>query len=387
MAIEGIPPEEGGHGTEELAYRLAQQRLTAEFGLFALRSRELDGLLHEASRVCAEGLHTGLCKVMEYLPQERQFVVRAGVGWRPGVVGVARVGADRESPTGFAFQTRAAVISNHLSAESRFRTPALLAEHGVKRAINVLVRGEDEPFGILEVDSPQEGRFGAADLAFLESMTSILGVAIEHHKAMTALQGALDMQRVLTQEIGHRVKNSLSIVASMLRIQQRGSTDPDITRALADAEARVRTVAEVHDHLWRNDEPGLVPLRGFFDRLCDGFRRMAPTHAIRCEVIDIAVSAERALFLGLVLNEVVTNAIKHAYPDDVGDVRVSLARVEPGHLRLEVGDRGIGMPPPTSGRPNSLGMRLLATMAQQLDGQITWQATSPGTRFVLEFPE
>src|SRR3954466_6011256 len=117
------PPEQGGGAAEELAYRLRQQQLTAEFGLVALKTDHVGTLLQEATRLCAQGLQSEFCKIMEYLPAEHQFVVQAGVGWKPGVVGSARTGADIESPSGYAFQTGEPVISNHLEGESRFRTP------------------------------------------------------------------------------------------------------------------------------------------------------------------------------------------------------------------------------------------------------------------------
>ena len=166
---QAVPPERGGAAAEDLAYRLRQQQLTAEYGRFALRTHDLATLLQEATRMCALGLQSELCKIMEYLPDDGQFIVRAGVGWKPGIVGYARAGADTESPAGYAFQTGEPVISNHLAAETRFRTPAIMVEHGVKRAVNVLIQGDGERFGVLEVDSPSEGRFTEADLAFLQA--------------------------------------------------------------------------------------------------------------------------------------------------------------------------------------------------------------------------
>jgi GAF domain-containing protein len=224
------PPELGGAAAEELAYRLRQQQLTAELRRFALRTHDLDELLQKATRLCAQGLQTEFCKAMEYLPDEQRFIVRAGVGWRLGVVGHARTGADAGSPTGYAFQTGEPVISNHLSAETRFRTPALLLEHGVKRAINVLIRGDGERFGILEVDSPTHGRFTEADLAFMQGFASLLGIAIERLRTEeklrisearardneVVLDQSLEHQEVLTREISHRVKNSLTMVSSLL---------------------------------------------------------------------------------------------------------------------------------------------------------------------------
>ena len=143
-------PAKCGDVAEELAYRLRQQKLTAAFGEYALRARDVTDMLQEASRVCALGLNSQFCKVMEYLPAEGRFLVKSGVGWRDGVVGHARVGADAESPTGYAFQTGDPVISNHLSKETRFRTPSLLAEHGIRRAINVLIQGDGDRDGVYD---------------------------------------------------------------------------------------------------------------------------------------------------------------------------------------------------------------------------------------------
>jgi hypothetical protein len=98
----GRSPEQGGTSAEELAYRLCQQELLAGFGRLALETQDFTSLLQEATRLCAEGMHTRFCKVMEYLPDEDQFIVRAGVGWKPGVVG-ARTGADLQSPPATPF--------------------------------------------------------------------------------------------------------------------------------------------------------------------------------------------------------------------------------------------------------------------------------------------
>src|SRR5690606_6424245 len=136
-------------------------------------------LLQEACRVCGEGLQSRLCKAMEYVPRERHFIMRAGIGWESGEVGHATVGMDSQSPTGYAFVTGQAVLSNHLAGETRFRTPELLARYGVKRAINAPISKGGERYGVLEVDSPIAGRFTRADLVFVAGMANFVGVALE----------------------------------------------------------------------------------------------------------------------------------------------------------------------------------------------------------------
>ncbi|WP_262271523.1 sensor histidine kinase [Microvirga yunnanensis] len=388
-----IAPEQGGDAADELAYRLRQQQLTARFGLFALKTHDIDALLQEAARTCAEGLHSEFCKVMEFLPAENEFVVRAGVGWKPGVVGAARTGADLDSPAGFALRTGQPVISNHLAEETRFRTPKLLADHGVKRAINVIVQGDGGgPFGVLEVDSPTEGRFTDHDLAFMQGFANLLGVAIERQQAeeelranKALLQQALDDQDVLNREISHRVKNSLQLVAGLLNMQGRASGNDDLRRALADAEARVHTIAQVHDRLWRYNEMRSVNLAEFLGELCAKLRGSAPHFTLGCHIDSVIVPTDLAVPLGLLVNELVTNAFKYAYPETSGEVRVELTSDSPERLRLEVSDAGVGLPADFNlAQSRSLGMRLVASLTRQLGGQLEWQDARPGTRFVLE---
>ena len=126
---------------EALRLRVRQQELLADFGVLALKGTPFPQLLHEAAKVVADGLKAEFAKVLKYLLEQNKFLVCAGVGWDPGVVGVATIGADTASPAGYALQTDKAVISNHLDIEERFRTPELLLQYGIRRAMNVSLRG------------------------------------------------------------------------------------------------------------------------------------------------------------------------------------------------------------------------------------------------------
>jgi GAF domain-containing protein len=145
-----------------LRQRIRQQEILAELGVFALQGAPFLDLLSHTARLTAEGLDAEFCKVLEHRPAENRLFVRAGVGWEEGIVGSASVGADLESPAGFASRTGKPVISNHLDNEDRFRTPDLLVQHGIRRAMNVILQGDGSPFGVLEVDSRSEGEFSAA---------------------------------------------------------------------------------------------------------------------------------------------------------------------------------------------------------------------------------
>src|SRR3979411_1500086 len=149
--------QQSGDLTERsLHLRIRQQEILAERGVSALQGNEFMELLNHVVRLTAEGLEAEYCKVLEYLPAENRLLVRAGVGWGEGVVGSATVGADLASPAGFALHTGKPVISNHLENEERFRTPELLLQNGIRRAMNVILQGDGRPYGLLEGDSRPE---------------------------------------------------------------------------------------------------------------------------------------------------------------------------------------------------------------------------------------
>jgi PAS domain S-box-containing protein len=240
-ASRAIAPEVGGTAEEELAYRLHQQALLAELGLFVLRRpHDIDTILNHACRLCAQGLQTRLCKVAEWVTENR-LLVRAGVGWRPGVVGTATLGADLDSPAGYALLSGEPVISNHLAQETRFRTPQLLADHGVKRAINVLIPDGGRPFGVLEADSREEGRFTTHDVAFMQGIAALVGVAIERHEATTRLaeserafratfeQAAVGIAHVALDGSWLRVNDRLCTILGYRRAELLSLTFQDIT--------------------------------------------------------------------------------------------------------------------------------------------------------------
>src|SRR5215831_15724491 len=225
-----------------LHLRIRQQEILAELGVLALQGTPFLELLNQTARLTAEGMKAEFCKVLEYLPAQNRLLVRAGVGWHEGIVGVATVGADLESPSGFALHTGKPVISNHLENEQRFRTPELLVEHGIRRAMNVILQGDGSPYGVLEVDSRSEGEFSKNDVSFLQGAANILGMAIERQRYELRLKAALDRQQILVKETSHRVKNSLQMVSAMLRLQANTVGDDTLREHLAEASSRVSAI-------------------------------------------------------------------------------------------------------------------------------------------------
>src|SRR3954447_15854100 len=139
---------------DEVALRLHQQELVAAFSLFALSAASVDGTLQEASALAAQGLNTGVAKVLRYRPETSDFLVVSGVGWKPGVVGSATLPSGNRTPAGRALQSRRPVLANNLSFDKRFQLPPLLLDHAVQSAVSVVIGPVDDVvFGVLEVDS------------------------------------------------------------------------------------------------------------------------------------------------------------------------------------------------------------------------------------------
>jgi two-component sensor histidine kinase/putative methionine-R-sulfoxide reductase with GAF domain len=376
---------------DELPYRLRQQSLLGEFGRIAMQTRDYRQILQRATDLCAEGLQTRFAKVLEYLPEEDRLMVRAGVGWDVDTVDNVSLAADLGSPAGYAYQTGTTVISNHLEVETRFRTPQLLVDHGVRRAINVLIEkgGEGKAFfGVLEVDSADPGQFDEADADFLAGFAGLLGIAIERQQADAKLQEALEHQALLTREMSHRVKNSLTSVVGLLRVQARTAPSPEVKNALEDASLRVDTIAQVHDHLWRSSHVGFVELVDFMNELCKKLKGTTDGHTLHCHADPMLLSADHAIPLGLLINELVTNAVKYAYPEGGGVIEVSAREIDE-HLHVEVSDQGVGLPhgfdidqPQTS-----LGFKVIVGMVRQLQGHLTVTSSNPkGAHFLLDLP-
>jgi two-component sensor histidine kinase len=372
-----------------LRQRIRQQEILATLGVAALHGASVEELLDSTVRMAAQGLRADLSKVLEYIPSEDRFLVRAGVGWQPGVVGVATVGADLASPAGYALRTGKPVISNHLENEERFRTPEILRQHGVHRAMNVILQGDGRPFGVLEVDSCSDDEFVEHDLAFLQGAANLLGMAIERERHERSLRAALDRHQVLLDEMNHRVKNSLMIVSGMLQLQASEVGDTALTQHLTEAAQRVTAIGQVHDQLSHGADVERMDIGRYVEAVCRDLDASVPQCAIRSEVQPgIEIASDRAISTALIVNELIANAAKYASPGrSGGEICVRISAESNDALVISVRDEGEGLPADFDlARPKGLGMRLVMAFVGQLGGTLAVHARDPGTEFVVTIP-
>jgi two-component sensor histidine kinase len=373
----------------DLERRIRQLNLLAELGVTALQGATFNQLLDDAARLTAEGMQAEFCKILEHIPAEKCFLVRAGVGWERGIVGVAMIGDDLASPGGFALRTGQPVISNHLENEERFRTPELLVKHGIRRAMNVILQGNGRPFGVLEVDSRSEYEFSPHDIAFLQGAANLLGMAIERERYERSLKTALELQRALLAEIAHRVKNGLAIVASMLKLQASEVNDSALTVHLEEAAHRVSAVAKAHERIHQSNGPDRLELGAYVKDVCQDLNEAVPGHQIKVTVEPgIIVATDRGVPIALMANELITNAAKYAYQDkQSGTIWVRVGRGADDTIVLSVRDEGRGLPADFELRSApGLGMRIVNAFSRQLNATVKVRRLEPGTEFVVTAP-
>jgi two-component sensor histidine kinase len=193
---------------------------------------------------------------------------------------------------------------------------------------------------------------------------------------------------VLLREVNHRIGNSLQIIASLLHLQANSSPDEDIKAALSNAMGRVAAVAQVHRRLYTSHDLKSVLLNQYLEALLEDLRRSTEGNRMSRldqKAVPVEIDPDRAVAIGIIVNELVMNAVKYAYPDGPGPIHVQLA-IKGGNIELSIADDGVGLNARTDPRSTGMGQRIVSAMAQKLDAQAERDPTHAGTRIVLRFP-
>jgi two-component sensor histidine kinase len=194
-------------------------------------------------------------------------------------------------------------------------------------------------------------------------------------------------REVLLREVNHRVGNSLQIIASLLHLQANSSTQDDVKAALTNAMGRVAAVAQVHRRLYTSHDLKNVLLNQYLEALLEDLRRSAEGNrmsrlTLKAEPIEI--DPDRAVSIGIVVNELVMNAVKYAYPNGAGPIHVNL-NAQGDDLVLSIADDGVGLNVKIDPRSTGMGQRIVTAMASKLDASVERDPTHAGTRIVLRF--
>ena len=270
------------------------------------------------------------------------------------------------------------------------------------------LRALPEPPSVVYVTGSEEGRIaiaalraGAADYVVKtvgEDFFDLLAAAFEQVRARDLLERQKlvveDQLRAsnarleaLLSEVNHRVANSLQLVSAILRMQSNAINDEAARLAIEDSQRRITAIAQVHRRLYTAGDVEGVDMCEYLTALVDELRATwssdeAP-RALTLAAEPIRLATDRAVSLGVIVTELVSNACKYAYPTGSGEVRVALRREGDG-FALAVEDDGVGMAPDATPRGTGVGTKLIRAMAQSLQTIIEYDATYRGTRATLK---
>jgi two-component sensor histidine kinase len=369
---------------------LMREKALAQFGTFAFSESNLDNILSEAARVCAECLNVPFAKVCKYRNSENDLLVVAGYGWHSGVVDYAISVADETSPQGRAFSTGDPQVCSNIGEANTYTLPPFYVDHDIVSTADVLVAAKaGVPFGVLEVDSPLRNAFEQHDIDFLTGFANILAEAVATSERSEALRQAVARMAelmaekdTLAQELKHRVRNSLHLVYGLLTSEINARYDQDSVVAFRSIALRVMGLAEVFDHLLGIGMNKIINFGDYVGALCANLPDLFADHDVKlvCFVQPVRLDLDVATSLGIVITELVSNAYMHAFPAGPGEIRVTMS-VAPDGAMLSVSDDGVGF---TEVETKRRGVGLVRRLVEQVGATLSLRSDQ-GTAWTISF--
>ena len=376
------------------AYRAGRRVVDREaafvaFAQEALRTLDLDLLLQQACILVARGLDVAAIQVWELLPGANELLLRAGVGLPARLVGTTRIPTGGGSDAGYAVEL-AKPVSSDVLTEHRFAISDLVWHLGVRSTLNVPVCTSNDCFGAIGVGRVEDRSFTRRDVRFLVRAAGLLGAAIERQRSGTLVRKISGERETFLRELQHRVNNDLQVMASLLMFERRHARTPEARERLESVTSRMTALSLMHKRLCATGEAEEVDLSDYLAAIC---RDRLHLHGIEpdgplklsLELPPMPLDHERAVALGLIANEFITNTLKYAFPAGEGTITVRLRALGPGTGELLLADDGRGLPADDAKRPGGTGMQLIALLVRQAETEAEWSSSTAGTRLSLTF--
>jgi PAS domain S-box-containing protein len=359
----------------ELRVRAKQQEAVARLGAQALIELGLQRFFEDCVKTIADTLNVELVKILELVPGDAELLLRAGTGWKPGLVGTALVSTGRDTQAGYTLASGGPVVLDNLATETRFRGHALLHQHGVVSGLTIPIAGPDgRTYGVLSAHSTRRRSFSENDVLFMAAVANVIAGAIQRRQ--------LDQRHeLMIRELRHRSGNLFAQLLALF--SQTAKTSKNLAELVPKFEARVLALANAHRLItesgWRSASlseilnPLLAP---FLDRVSlagpDVFLEPDPTFGLSAAVHELATNASKYGSLSARAGRI--------------EVSWSVQRTEQGLALLFDWKERNGPPHKRIRRPG-FGSKLIRTVIErQLNGKVLQTFAPKGMEVKLTIP-
>ncbi|MGB1757389.1 MAG: histidine kinase dimerization/phosphoacceptor domain -containing protein, partial [Pseudomonadales bacterium] len=231
----------------------------------------------------------------------------------------------------------------------------------------------------------------------LESLVADRSIALqreisEHKEARSDLAASLVEKELLLKEVHHRVKNNMQVISSLLNMQADAQEDLVLSNLLGESQQRIKSMSLIHESLYQSDDLLEINFEDYIRTLATGLCRFytIPGVEVQLDIVvdEVALGLDTAVPCGLIINELISNSLKHGFNDHNGRAAVIDVHFvkDQGKFRLRISDNGAGLPEDFDlGRSGSMGMEIVDILTQQLEGRLSYQSNA-GAQFLIEFP-
>lgn len=365
------------------------QRVLIDLARYASETEDLQRFLDDAVVRVAAAVEIDHVKVLRYRPAQGDLVIDAGVGWNPSSLKAVSFATDLASPPGRAFQTGQPVLIEDMNDAPGYRVSIPLKEHRIVSLLNVPIFIDSAVWGILEIDSTILRGFTEDTTVFLVAVSALIGLVIRRVEAQSAQSQAIATaaqdarkREILLNEMQHRVKNNFQMLLAMLsfRTPRLATSERELASRLADA---IRAMSLAHDQLSSSQSGQVVALSSYLKALASGLEVTLENIAVEVKTDEIDVWIDQAVPIGLIVNELITNSVKHAFDRGGGAIQIELlAGQARGFATLVVKDNGKGF---DKVKASGSGLKLVRALADQIRGRIEEESSPRGTTTRLTF--
>ncbi len=341
------------------------------------RESEFDELVQLAAEICEAPI-----SVVNLIEDRRQWF-KAEIG-----LGIRETPLDVSICRHVLLQPGITMISD-LRNDPRMRAnPLVTVDSGLRFYAGCLLETPDgHGIGTLCVLDRSPRVLTSRQQSALKTLANQVMAQLELRRSLGQKTRLLEQQEMLLKEVNHRTKNNLQLIVGLIQLQLRQVHDKEAQTALMDTSRRIMSIAAVHERLYQTDEVGTVNVASYLAQVIAGIRATA-SHEVKFE-LDLApvkMSLDTAIPLALLVNELLTNALKYAYSTpSQGSIAVALHR-EDDRIVLTAADRGKGFPTGFDYRKSkSLGMKIIASLCRQLDAELAFSDNRPGVVCLIKF--